>query len=495
MSVSDWSHEAVGVLRALHDKSALLLSVLIAGCSPSAPEWLEWTAPPGVRATVAIVHGPSGEPVGMASSADQRPLFVLADPSAVRLELLHYASDLSELGLESGPLEDAAPCQRSCALADPTLREAYTLESGRLDPITSPEVLGDSVLDLLIPDRGTQCGAQCLDLESVVLPLEYQRFVRVTAPLPDGRIVVIQDDGSSRVVSPAGEMVPGCDVPMPAEARAYPAGSWTDPGGTLWLSLENGTLLQLPLADLAAPGPCAVETATVGPGGRTLYHFAGRPNAEAPLEVVALAGDRSFWRFAENHWQMLGRLTGEGPGLHKPADLRRTGGVFWLGPGRAAAFQWEQEILYAEGDSAELVPVIVGSGAGSWLIAGARSAEHGFLLSMRDLGILQANDLRGPWTRLLGYTANRLASIVPFRGQLLLASVRQLEVFHDELGLCDRVDLINSDYVRQVTPFPNTNVVLVGDYSESEPNEPFQRSIALVGANLACDQDAPGRRR
>lgn len=480
-----------GTTRVIHPQpcqSGVLLVALLAGaCAPAAPEWAAWTAPPGVRATVAVVRRAQEAPRAAASSPEALPLLVLADAEASQLELLHYTQTLPELGLEPGALDGSVTCQRRCELATPAARELYSLESGRPERMPEPPALEASVLDLLVPDRAARCGAQCLDLESTVLPLEYGRFVRLTIPLPDGRIAFIQDDGSSQLITPEGVMTPGCRLPVPpAEQRAYPAGAWTDPAGTVWVSLEDGALLGVPLSELPAPGPCPVETSTVGPGGRTLYHMAGNPDPEAPLEVVALTSDRSFWRFKEDRWQMLGRLTGEGPGLHKLADLRRTGGVFWLGPGRAAAFQWEQEILHVDGPTAELIQV-PSSDAGSLFVAGARSEEHGFLIGMRDLGVVRAEDLRGPWTLLPGYSAQRLGSVVPFRGQLLLASRLQLEVYQDELGPCDRVDIVNTDYIRLVTPFPHAHAVLVGDYDESEPVAPYQRSVAIVHASLACD--------
>lgn len=469
-----------------HSRGALISCLLVGACSPAAPEWAAWTASPGVQTTVAVVRRPLGPPRATAGSPEQLPLFVLADTEATQLELLHYPQTLPELGLDPGELDSSVTCQRRCELTAPAARELYSLEAGRLERMPEPPALEDPVLDLLVPDRATRCGAQCLDLQLTVRPLEYQRFVRLTVPLPDGRIAVLQDDGSSLIVSSQGEMVAGCELPVPPGLDAYPAGTWTDPSGKVWVSLEDGSLLGVRLEELTSPGPCSVETATVGPGGRTLYHLAGNPDPEAPLEVVALTSDRSFWRLQGDRWQVLGRLSGEGPGLHKRADLRRTGGVFWLGPGRAAAFQWEQEILHVDGVATELIQV-PSTDAGSLFIAGARSEEHGFLIGMRDLGVLRAQDLRGPWTLLPGYSAQRLASVVPFRGQLLLASRLQLEVYQDQLGPCDRVDMVNADYIRLVTPFPHAHSVLVGDYSESEPIAPYQRSVAIVRASLACD--------
>lgn len=478
---------STGRRRRVSTSVTLLAWATLFGCAPASPEWLEWTGRPGMQSMVAVVRGPRQASVGTAAETERMPVRVLAHPQATHLELLFYAQTLGELGLDRGPVDPTATCRRSCDLAEPPLREVYALESSGLEPVAAAGELEDSVLDLLVPDRAARCGAQCLDLESTVLPLEYGRFVRLTIPLPDGRIAFIQDDGSSQLVTPEGAMTPGCRLPVPpAEQLAYPAGTWTDPAGTVWVSLEDGALLGVPLSELPAPGPCPVETATVGPGGRTLYHLAGDPDPEAPMEVVALTSDRSFWRFREDRWQMLGRLTGEGPGLHRRADLRRTGGVFWLGPGRAAAFQWEQEILHVDGPTAELIQV-PSSDAGSLFIAGARSEEHGFLIGMRDLGVIRAQDLRGPWTLLPRYSAQRLGSVVPFRGQLLLASRLQLEVYQDKLGPCDRVDMVNADYIRLVTPFPHAHAVLVADYDESEPNEPFQRSVALVRARLPCD--------
>lgn len=243
-------------------------------------------------------------------------------------------------------------------------------------------------------------------------------------------------------------------------------------------------------AEVPNEGACAIETSTRAPAGQPFLHFDGSRDLAGPVEVFALANDRRFWRHTAGAWQPLGALEDPPPEARDPEGERRTrrltGGVFWLGPGHAATFQLSREVqIYEDGALRRFdVPAL---GGGGRLLSGARSAEHGLLLTMQNVGIVTAPEIDGPWSILTRYPVQRLGAITPHRGQLLAASTLQMEAIHPELGPCSRVDLPNTDYVRVVHPFPNANAVLVADHHESEPIEPFARAMALLRTRLACD--------
>lgn len=437
---------------------------------------------------VAVAHDPvsTGFPDVAALALEQLPLRVRVRRDQPQLELLYYEASLPELGLEFGEVDPTIECRRSCALALPNEREVFNVKDGRAESIASPAPLTDAVLDVLIPDRGQRCGAQCLQLSLERLPLEPGRYVRVLTALPDERIAVFLDDGSSVLVSSEGTLESGCSLP----SGVPPVALWQDAEGRVWVSREDGVLVTLRAEELYRDGACVIESSTVAPSAEPFLHLAGNTDPSEPAEIFALASDRRFWRHADGTWQLLGGLEDPSPDSIDPEGhhnrRRLTGGVFWLGPGRAATFQLSREIqIYEDGRLRRFdVPAL---GGGGRLLSGTQSEEYGLLLSMQNVGLVTAPRIDGPWSILTRYPVQRIGAITPHRGQLLVSSTLQLEAIHPELGPCSRVDLPNSDYIRAVQAFPNSNAVLIADHHESQPVDPQTRELGLLRVRLACE--------
>lgn len=416
----------------------------------------------------------------VAHPTDDAPLQILSGPETERVELYFYAENLETLELVRGTVEPAPPCQRNCRLLEPKLGERYARADDEWVRVSQFEGLAAELRELLVSDHAVRCGAQCLRLEPTLLPIGDREAILTTLIEPRAA-VVFMSDGSTVLVSDDGRTQPGCRLP-PGEAAA---GVWNDERGKLWLSRESGELLLIEVSSLWNEGECQVTPGPQPPENAVFNHFAGAPYPEESLEVFALSTTRGLWRLFGGTWEYLGGFTDEI--LERPSARRRVGRVFWLGPGRAAAFQKSSEVLLSEGGRLRSVRYSDLPGR-SELAAGTRRLDGGWLLSVTDFGLIQMAEIGGPWSTYAENRARRPTALLEHRGFTMVGSINQLEVHHPTLGFCAKLFHPSEDYVHQLLEFPHAPAVLLADYEDTrQATWNPMRSLLFIRTKMACD--------
>lgn len=368
---------------------------------------------------------------------------------------------------------------RSCALGVPISAWHVGLEEDSAPELLTaddPRLL--AVLDGLLPDRVLRCDQRCLDLTARLTDLETSTAIRSVDSLADGRLVGFTAGGVVVLFRSDGTQALGCSLP----AERPPNTSWPDSTGRHWVALDDGSVVMIEESALDLSGPCLISRDDVATAADPIFHLTGPSEPSAPFELFALTDQRAFLRFDGERWAELGRLAGDGPS--NPLDRRSSGGVLWLDPGRAVAYQHTNELLYFDGTQVESLetPPLLGS---LRLLGGLRSQEHGILLSMESTGILGAPSIEGPWTTFFAYGKERMIKLLEFEGNLILGMRAQVEAYQPLRGICDSVATRNRRSTRLIAPFSGTSTLLVAGFEDDDPSG---RSVLFIETKLACTE-------
>lgn len=203
----------------------------------------------------------------------------LAD-AAIRLEaeggrtLLHafaYDVPLAELGLGSGEIPAAKPCERSCALTRPARHFELDYDFEHPSSWTEATSAGAAVLDVLVPDRHDRCREGCLSFTSTRTQIDGDAATAFLLPeqpraTEDGAyqsaLLGLIDGTLYRVRSPSS-IVRLCR----GGGYAPTAGALDLASSKIWAVTSDLEVGSLELGGLDPERPCPfVRTATGAPG-------------------------------------------------------------------------------------------------------------------------------------------------------------------------------------------------------------------------------------
>ncbi len=287
-----------------------MMCLLGAGCSAPAPIVLGFPSWPAKSWVFGIQEDIASANLQLTARADlEEPLELVLNHDKARIHAVAYEVPLERLGLSAGPVEDAAPCERSCELT--RAAQAFELQ---YDPAHSAgwsqvSKVNPVLLAALVPDRGDRCIEGCLVVTATQARLQTTAATAFLLPerahptregeALSGLLGLV--DGTMYRVGGPGSLERLCE---PA-AIHITAAAWDASAGRVWLATAAGQIGYLDFSAIERGRPCPF-VATSSVNGRIVRLALSR---SAPSErLLVLSSTGALGRLEAGRYRSLGAV-------------------------------------------------------------------------------------------------------------------------------------------------------------------------------------------
>lgn len=284
--------------------------LVMVGCSAPAPVVLGVPSWPAKSWVFGVEEDGASPNLQLTARADlEEPLHLVLNHDKARVHAVAYEVPLERLGLSAGPIEGAAPCERSCELTraaqafqlqfDPAHTAGWSQVS-KVDPV---------LLDALVPDRGARCIEGCLVVTATKASLP--TTVATAFLLPERAHPTREGEALSGLLGLVDGTMYRVGGPGSLERLCEPAAihitsaAWDAGAGRAWIATEAGEIGYLELSAIERGRPCPfVVTSSVS--ARIVKLALAESGASERL--LALSSTGALGRLEAGQYRSLGAV-------------------------------------------------------------------------------------------------------------------------------------------------------------------------------------------
>lgn len=304
---ADLRNESSRAIRLLVHRTIAMCLVLTActGAGPVVLGYPSWRARSWI---FGIQQLDSSASLQLTAPSEGDPVLLLLNYEKARLHAVGYDVPLEALGLTPGPIEAAAPCERSCELTRSARAFELQFDVSHTNGWAEVAKVDSLVLDALVPDRSDRCIEGCMVVTATEARLPSIADTAYLLPerahpslegqyesgllgLVDGTMYRVGGPGSlERLCEPAGMSITAADV---------------DPiHGRVWIA-TTGQIGYIELSAIERERPCPFVASSSAAG--RIVHLALSMNNPAESMLV-LSSTGVLGRVEAGHYRSLGAL-------------------------------------------------------------------------------------------------------------------------------------------------------------------------------------------